>query len=229
MTADSALQPAPRCCLPIVFEHSPPWQYVLNATLSGSLSRRAADRREVEPLPYLRYHDSVFRGITAVLTKTSETAIQTLLYLIRQDEHGPLPPIRLARILGASPSYLAKVCTLLVKADLLRAHRGTKGGVTFIRDPKDITLLEVVEVCQGRVLADYCQEWHDMRQVCAFHEAMNELHNAIVHTLERWTLADLAARPQPAESLRGAVSCRMACAHEGTGRTRQPAVTRGKS
>lgn len=144
-----------------------------------------------------------------MVTKTSETAVLALLYLNATESSEPVPPSLMAERLGASASYLAKVCTLLVKSGLLRAHRGVKGGLTLGRPASEITLLDVVEACQGRILGDYCQEFGQMELVCAYHAAMHDLHRAIVDSLSRWTLADLAAKPTPAPELVGRVNCRM--------------------
>ncbi|HOE67322.1 MAG TPA: Rrf2 family transcriptional regulator [Candidatus Hydrogenedentes bacterium] len=144
-----------------------------------------------------------------MLTKTSETAIQTLVYLALSEEKTPITPAHIAEILGASQTYLAKICTLLVKAGILRAQRGVKGGVVLGKSVQEITLLDIVEACQGRILGDYCQEHDKPEQVCGFHHAMYELHRNIVATLGCWTLADIAARPLPIPELRPFVRCRM--------------------
>lgn len=144
-----------------------------------------------------------------MLTQTSETALRALLYLLVNKAEEPVPPSRIAQHIDASPSYTAKVTTALVKADILRAHRGVKGGVTLSRPPDKITLLEIVEACQGKVLGDFCQDFDRMDLVCGFHRAMAELHQAIITTLNGWTLADLAKQPLPAAEIRDSVHCRM--------------------
>lgn len=149
-----------------------------------------------------------------MLNQTTITALQTLLYIQLQERGEPIAPGELAAALGASQAYLAKINTQLVKAGVLRAHRGTKGGVTLARPPGDITLLEVVEACQGRILGDYCQPHDDIGAVCGFHVAMHELQACIISTLERWTLAGLARKPLPDKHLRDMVDCRMAPASE---------------
>lgn len=144
-----------------------------------------------------------------MLTKTSETAILAMLYLLQEKPDTPVPPSQIAERLGTSATYLAKIMTLLGKAGLLRAHHGTKGGVTLSREPQAIPLLDIVEACQGRILGDYCQQHEELHDVCAFHQAMAELHEAVVGTLSRWTLADLAKRPGPAPALADMVLCRL--------------------
>jgi len=144
-----------------------------------------------------------------MLNKTAELGIQVLLYLALRGADTPAPPRAIADALDSSPTYTAKVAGLLVKAGLLTAVRGAHGGVTLSRAPKELALIEIVEACQGKILADYCAPFDDLSLVCAYHEAMHKLHSAITGVLSRYTLADLAARPCPHQSIRRKVSCKL--------------------
>ena len=144
-----------------------------------------------------------------MLTKTSETAVQALVLIAREAGERPVSPGKIAAQLGASPSYLAKISTLLVKADILKTFHGMYGGVKLSHPPEEISLLGIVEACQGKILGDYCQEHPKLKQVCAYHVAMHELQCAMVDTLGKWTLAAIVAKPAPAPALRDVVSCRM--------------------
>jgi len=147
-----------------------------------------------------------------MLNQTTVTALQTLMYLCQREGSGPVAPAEIASQLGASLPYLSKINTQLVHADLLRAHRGAKGGVTLARAPRDISLLEIVEACQGKVLGDYCQPYDNLAVVCGFHAAMHDLQGAVLGSLSRWTLEELLKRPKPTGPLQGHTTCRMACA-----------------
>ena len=113
----------------------------------------------------------------------------------------------MAEQLGESPTYLAKVLRQLVKVGILRAHRGVAGGVTLNRPPEDVTLLAIMEACQGAFLTDFCQDASELTKTCAFHQAAAELHATIVSVLSRWTLAHLLARPGPDASLGKQIQC----------------------
>lgn len=117
-------------------------------------------------------------------------------------------PQRLAVRLGESPSYLTKVVGHLVRAGILRSERGAKGGVQLTRAPAQVTLLQIVEACQGAVMGDYCRSTPMRRPPCTFHRAAAELHDAILQVLGRWTLADLLESPYSgnAECLMAGVS-----------------------
>jgi Rrf2 family protein len=142
-----------------------------------------------------------------MLSQTSITAIRALVHLASRGESALLAPPEIAEQIGASTSYLSKVNTQLVRAGILRSFRGVKGGVSLARPPSKITLREIVEACEGPYLADYCTGDADLRQVCGFHRAMDDLHTAVTSSLGRWTLADLVARPTPSPKLRGKVGC----------------------
>jgi Rrf2 family protein len=145
-----------------------------------------------------------------MLTQTSELGVNVLLYLgLRGRDQGPATPREMAEAIDTSPTYTAKVCSQLVKANILRSQRGALGGVLLSRKPEDLTLLEIVEACQGRILADYCEEVTDKRRVCAYHIAMVELQLAITTVLRKWTLAELMLRPKPAGAAAVEGHCRI--------------------
>ena len=58
----------------------------------------------------------------------------------------------LAKELGFSYHYFAKVVQRLVRAGLLETERGPKGGIRLARDPKTIRVLEVYEAAGGEPL-----------------------------------------------------------------------------
>lgn len=144
-----------------------------------------------------------------MLSQTTVTAIRSLVHLASRGEGAVLSPSEVAEQIGASTSYLSKLNTQLVRAGILRSYRGVHGGVELARPIERITLLEIVEATQGPVLADYCEAFGDLRQVCGFHRAMAAVHESLTSSLAQWTLGDFVARPLPSRRLKGRVNCRM--------------------
>lgn len=130
-----------------------------------------------------------------MVTKTSISAIRALMYAASHANQGSLPPRLIAEDLAESPTYMAKVTRHLVKAGILRVEKGVKGGVRLARPAAEITLLSVVEACQGAVVGDYCQPGCDLSTVCAYHRAAAELHQAISAVLSKWTIAQMLRKP----------------------------------
>lgn len=145
-----------------------------------------------------------------MLSKTALLASRALVVIAKEPSGRVISPRSIALRLNESPAYLAKVLRLLVRAGILRAERGVTGGVFLGRLPEEITLLHIVEACQGMIHGAYCQRLDDSESVCAFHQASLELEQAIVGVLGSWTLADLEKRPGASGTLPAGVQCRMA-------------------
>ena len=143
-----------------------------------------------------------------MLSGTSLSALRALIYL-GQRTPKVVSPRHIAEALGESPTYLSKVTTQLVKAGVLRAEKGVKGGVHLARPAAEITMLAVVESCQGTIVGGYCRSACRPSEVCAFHQAAQQLETAISETLSRWTLADLLKRPSRAKALADGFACVM--------------------
>jgi Rrf2 family protein len=145
-----------------------------------------------------------------MFTKTTISAIRTLLFLASRDANEPLSLRRMAASLGESPTYLAKTTRMLVKAGILRAQPGVAGGAMLRRAPEQITVLAIVEACQGAILGDFCQETDDLTGVCGLHRVAAEIHKANIRILSHWTLADLLRYPAPLTQSKGGPHCYLA-------------------
>jgi len=143
-----------------------------------------------------------------MLTRTCELAIKCVVFLGLEGNGKPLSPKQIAKSISCSPSYLAKTTNLLVKAGILSSLRGINGGVLLAKPPEEISLLEIVEACQGLLVAGYCRDIERSGEVCSFHVAMEELHNSMVTVLTSWSVKDLMSSPArcPGEGL---TSCKM--------------------
>jgi len=138
-----------------------------------------------------------------VITKTSLLATRALVFLVEAEQGVVASPRSIAAQLGESPAYMAKVLRSLVKAGILRAEHGRNGGVLLNRRPTDVTLLAIVEACQGAIAGSYCLGSADLRTTCAFHRAAVELQHSIMKILSRWTHEQWATTPRQGKRLPG--------------------------
>ncbi|HOV33222.1 MAG TPA: Rrf2 family transcriptional regulator [Candidatus Hydrogenedens sp.] len=144
-----------------------------------------------------------------MFSKTTITAIQALVYIALNSQNNPVSHAELTKYINVSTSYLSKIMTLLTKARLLHASKGPSGGFTLGTLPEQITLLEIIETCEGKILGDYCKETDNIEQVCAFHQAMYEVRSSLTHTLRKWTLKKILQKPLPDKDLLPLVDCKM--------------------
>lgn len=158
-----------------------------------------------------------------MITATTEMGVRALILLGLRRDTAPVPPRILAESLGCSPTYLGKTLGQLVKAGILQSARGARGGVRLLRDPRQVTVLSIVEACQGVIGGDYCEEVPVDRlgDTCRFHQLMWKLQSSVAKVLTSCTLADLIACPAPANprARNGRAPCRTALQGIGTPRT----------
>ncbi|HJS19622.1 MAG TPA: Rrf2 family transcriptional regulator [Anaerolineales bacterium] len=90
------------------------------------------------------------------ITRQADYAVRAVLHLARMGNGERVATSTVAREQNIPPSFLAKIISQLSIAGLLHTSRGARGGVTLARDPRDITLLEVVEAIDGPIQLNEC-------------------------------------------------------------------------
>ena len=90
------------------------------------------------------------------ITRQADYAVRAVLYLARLGQSERAATSQVAREQRIPPSFLAKTISQLSVAGLLHTSRGARGGVALARDPKDITLLEVIEAIEGPMALHEC-------------------------------------------------------------------------
>lgn len=78
-----------------------------------------------------------------LLSDASEYALRAVIWLA-QEPREPRKVRDIAAGTCAAPGYLVKVLQGLTKAGILSAQRGVRGGFALIRDPKELSILEVI-------------------------------------------------------------------------------------
>ena len=123
------------------------------------------------------------------ITRQADYAVRAVLYLARLEPSQRAATSQVAQEQHIPPSFLAKIISQLSIAGLLHTSRGARGGVTLAREPKDITLLEVIEAIDGPIMLNECvgdtstctfDEDCPLRPVWC--EAQNELVNRLKGT-----------------------------------------------
>jgi len=90
------------------------------------------------------------------ITRAAEYAVRCVLYLAQKGE-GVLVTRREVSACADVPSkFLAKIAQDLAKAHILEIRQGPKGGFVLLRDPQEITLLQVVEIMIGDISLNDC-------------------------------------------------------------------------
>jgi Rrf2 family transcriptional regulator, cysteine metabolism repressor len=88
------------------------------------------------------------------ITTKSPYAVLALTELGLSQGSDPVPIGELARRRDVPVQFLEQLFAVLRRAGILRSQRGVKGGYAFAREPGEVTVLEVVELLDGRLGAD---------------------------------------------------------------------------
>ena len=91
------------------------------------------------------------------ISPAAEFAVRGVLVLAEQYGQGPVTLNAVCDERHLPKQYLSKLFASLAKADLVTPIRGKRGGYVLTRDPKGITLLEVIEAIEGPLALNYCQ------------------------------------------------------------------------
>jgi Rrf2 family protein len=83
------------------------------------------------------------------ITAKSPYALRALAELARTGGEGPVPLGEIARRREVPVQFLEGLFATLRRGGILHSQRGVKGGYSFARSPREITVLEVVEMLEG--------------------------------------------------------------------------------
>ena len=90
------------------------------------------------------------------ITRQADYAVRAVLHITRAGNTERFATSTIAREQNIPPSFLAKIISQLSVAGILHTSRGAHGGVTLAREPREITLLEVVEAIDGPIQLNEC-------------------------------------------------------------------------
>src|SRR4051794_10694728 len=91
------------------------------------------------------------------ITSKSRYAVRALTELARLGAlpgGQPVPIAELARRRDIPLQFLEQLFATLRRAGLLQSQRGVKGGYAFVRDPSQVTVLEIVQLLDGEFDAE---------------------------------------------------------------------------
>lgn len=134
------------------------------------------------------------------LTRHSDNALRALIYLGIHADEGPARITDIARRMGMSEDHLAKVIARLAQLGHVETLRGREGGVRLARPAAEIVVGEVVRGTEDNLNLVECfdpvNNQCPIAPACALAPALDEALSAFFKALDRYTLADLTAKPR---------------------------------
>lgn len=125
------------------------------------------------------------------LSPAAELAVRGVLVLAEHHGEGPVSLKTICTTRSLPKQYLVKLFALLAKADIVTPVRGKGGGFIMARDPKGITLLEVIEAVEGPIALNFCQHSPPKCEAgaCSIRKVWSELQDIFKKKLDAVTVA----------------------------------------
>ncbi|MHB1292498.1 MAG: RrF2 family transcriptional regulator [Sulfuricella sp.] len=132
-----------------------------------------------------------------ILSRTSQYAIQALIYIATQPRGEPVLNRKVAEYLGIPTAYLAKIMQSLCKGNLLYSYRGRQGGFCLREEGEKTDLMQIVTLIEGVGFTENCVlglKICSEETACPVHSKWKPIKEKIVammheHTLERLAVA----------------------------------------
>lgn len=152
-----------------------------------------------------------------MISQTAEYALRAIVYLGNQVGKA-CTTAQLAEEINAPPSYLAKVMKGLTRAGIVESQRGLHGGFTLARNPRDVTILEVVNSVDAFHRIPRCPLGRPAHTsgLCPLHRRMDNVMAAAEASLDHMTIGEVLEEP--------GLLCSLPCVAEPAGLKREGTV-----
>ncbi|MBK1971068.1 Rrf2 family transcriptional regulator [Campylobacter sp. TTU_617] len=128
-----------------------------------------------------------------LLTKASEYALLSLIYISRQNKSQDVD--HMSNELNIPKSFLAKILQTLAKDGLLHSFKGAKGGFSLSKNPKEYTLKEIINSVEKKEVSVFdCSGGicpNNKEENCFLMPILVKLQNKVDNFLESITLASI--------------------------------------
>ena len=130
-----------------------------------------------------------------LLSKTSEYALQALIYLAAQPPGESVLSRDISDYLHVPAQYLAKILQDLAKRGVLDSFKGRGGGFVMRPGAEQLNILEVVEIVEGQPFGQGCvlglKACAD-ETACPVHTQWKPLKAEVVGLLSKQTIGSMA-------------------------------------
>ncbi len=132
------------------------------------------------------------------ISKKAEYGLRALAILAGSSPRGPMQIHDLAEKGRIPVKFLEQILLLLKRAGFLRSKRGIGGGYQLNRPAGEISLAEVIEAVDGKLLERKDSSLDAEGIGCrGLSECLQELHQLIHGYLSQQTVASLLVREEP--------------------------------
>lgn len=128
-------------------------------------------------------------------SKATNYALHTMLFLTAASPSRPVSVHQLAEKQNVSPTYLSKILTKLVKANMIESTSGANGGYRLKRNWEQISFLDIIHAIEGTSSLFDCGLNHGPE--CLIEQVMTSAEQQMEDFLRSKKMADFAKKMTP--------------------------------
>jgi Rrf2 family protein len=131
-----------------------------------------------------------------MFSQTVEYALRAIVFLADKSPEACTTE-QIAEATHVPKPYLSKVLQNLGRGDIVRSQRGIGGGVSLVRPPSELTILEVVNAVEPIQRIKSCPlglKSHG-KNLCPLHRRMDDAMASVEAAFRSTTLAEVLAEP----------------------------------
>ena len=122
-------------------------------------------------------------------------ATRIMTYLAGRGTPVPARKQDIAESEGLSADYVEQILIKLKSGGLVRSHRGTRGGFSLVRDPRSITVADVLHAMEGPIELVPCEQERCIRvSKCVSRCVWEQASAALEKVFSGVTVAEMAAK-----------------------------------
>lgn len=134
-----------------------------------------------------------------MLSSSCKYAIRAVTYIASKSKNNEKIGIKqISEDLNLPTPFLAKILQLLARQKILSSSKGPHGGFSLMKDPKNITLLDIVLTIDGSGFFDNCVIHNatckcvdEERMICPIHEEYSKVRTSLETLFTRKTIYSL--------------------------------------
>ena len=133
-----------------------------------------------------------------MLTKPTEYAIRTLVYIAVRNSEGLRPGFKeIAREIDSPEQYTAKILQTLTRSGLIHSLKGRGGGFFFGTPAGSVTLFDVIKITEGEKFFMKCGfglYTCDSDNPCPLHDSYKPVRQQFYELVQKETIQSLAVK-----------------------------------
>ena len=130
-----------------------------------------------------------------MLSNTSKYAIRAVIYLaLYAKDDRKIGIKQISKELGIPTPFLGKILQTLAKHKVLSSTKGPHGGFGMGREPGEVSLIDIVDIIDGRDLFTKCLirlDDCDPDEPCSLHSKYAEIRQNLLSMFENQKISDL--------------------------------------